>query len=129
MNQTTVESSSMDSALGRRRAPREAPPRIHCFQMQHAGGVAIGALLDYTSDGFGIETYEPLEVGTQVTLSGNVEVGGLWRKVQGKAYIVRCESNGEGCYRLGLSGADFGWRSTINPDSPLLQRPPRYSSV
>ena len=128
MNQTIDQTTPDDTSLGRRRTPREAPPHSHCFTLEYGDGIVIGALLDYTPDGLGLETNEPLEVGQQVTLIGNVEVDGIWKKVQGKAFVVRCQPKGEACYMLGLSGNDWGWRNTIDPNRPVLQRPAHYSS-
>ena len=129
MNQSTETTASDDSSLGRRRAPREAPPHSHCFTLECGDGLVIGALLDYTPDGLGMETSEPLQVGQQVVLTGNVEVDGVWKKVQGKAHVVRCQTKGEACYQIGLSGNDWGWRNTIDPNRPILQRAASYSSV
>ncbi len=100
----------------------------HCFSIEHTNGVVIGALLDYTPKGLGLEIFEPLEIGQNVTLRGNVEVGGVWKKVRGEARVVRCEPSGEGSFRLGLSAGDIAWRATIDPDTPFLAWSPRYSS-
>jgi hypothetical protein len=112
----------------RRQAARSVTECAHCFSIEHANGMVIGALLDYTPKGLGLEIFEPLEIGQNVTLRGNVEVGGVWKKVRGDARVVHCEPGGEGSFRLGLSAGDMAWLATINPDMPFLARSPRYSS-
>ena len=125
---TSVTGSPAEDSPNRRETVRELTERGHCFSLEHPNGVVIGALLNYTPKGLGLETFEPLEVGQTVVLKGNVEVGGVWKKVQGDARVIHCEPSSEGSFLLGIAANDIAWLNTIDPNTPLLQRPYRYTS-
>ena len=132
MTQTQNGDNGIDfpvtSPDNRRQATRSLTERGHCFSLEHANGTVIGALLDYSYNGLGLETFEPLDVGQTVVLKGNVEVNGVWKKVRGEAQVANCEPSGEGAFRLGLTAKDMTWLSTLDPNTPFLQRSPRYSA-
>jgi len=132
MMQTRNEDHEIDFPQGspdnRRQAARSLTERGHCFSLEHANGTVIGALLDYSPKGLGLETFEPLDVGQSVVLKGNVEVNGVWKKVQGEAQVIHCEPSGDGAFRLGLAAKDMAWLATLDPNTPFLQLSPRYTS-
>ncbi|MDA1316070.1 MAG: PilZ domain-containing protein, partial [Acidobacteria bacterium] len=94
----------VDAPDNRRQATRSLTDRGHCFSLEHANGTIIGALLDYSSKGLGLETFEPLDIGHSVVLKGNVDVNGAWKKVRGEAQVAYCEPSGDGSFRLAACG-------------------------
>jgi hypothetical protein len=112
----------------RRRVARSVTERAHCFSIEHADGIVIGVLLDYTSQGFGFEVFERLTVGQSVTLKGSIEVNGVWKKVRGDARVAHCEPSEDGTFRLGFFAEDVKWATTFDPNTPLLEGASRYTA-
>jgi hypothetical protein len=96
------------SGTERRRNPRaKRPAHVLKIYLDHGSpNQAEISLLDVGPNGVGVETPEPLAVGSRVSVTGEISRGSVREKIHGNAHVLWCLPGQNGAYSAGLSFDD-----------------------
>ena len=75
----------------------------------------VARLVDISPGGFGVCTLEPVEVGHEYAVAGEVQVDDQWLEVSGYTRVVYCTPSKEGPYRVGLVASGIRCQSVPKP--------------
>ena len=97
-------------------AERKPEKQPHCLTITFDDHVVVGVVVDCSADGLGVQTFEPLPLGTDVTVEGTITVAGSWMTISGPARVALCEPDAWGAYQVGLDCKDAAWAEALDPD-------------
>ena len=121
------------TARERRRKPRASQPQsqplqLSCFEREGEPRMLTARLLNVSSEGFGVETEQPLTTDCLVTVAGEMISGGSRVQIQGRTRVAYCTLESGGMYRVGLSLEEFSSK-TASQTQGERQRPPEPEST
>jgi len=100
-----------------RELPRTPTFRTHCLTITSEHCFLVGLLVDYSPKGLGINTFQPLAVDAEVSVTGTVQVDGAWKEYSGLARVTHCQPKNEHLFRVGLDFERSSWKSVSDPSS------------
>jgi len=103
----------------KRQSPRRRLYETHWMTMSSVtkgfSSFLVARLIDLSPGGLGVYTLEPVEVGHEYAVAGEVQVDGRWLEMWGHAHVVHCRPSKEDMYRVGLKATGIHWRDIPQP--------------